>query len=120
MSSIKELLNKGVPISTPVLIRSSDLIKNSNNKEETLEKIRTEFAKYLFGLKVFGYDEFEVFMNFSETFRGCLLTAPFSMLYCARICGYSGDPGGPEYQLTGRCRNRNRNRNRCLPDCNPY
>lgn len=63
MSNIKELINKGVPISTPVYILSSELIKNSNNEEETRKTITKKFYNYLRGLIAYGYDEFDVMMT---------------------------------------------------------
>lgn len=63
MSNIKELINKGVPIATPVPILSSELIRNSNNEEETRNIIRKKFDSYLRGLFEYGYDDFDVMMT---------------------------------------------------------
>ena len=39
----REVLNRGVPIATPVTILSADLIFNSNNPEKTKEVINGQF-----------------------------------------------------------------------------
>lgn len=59
----REVLNRGVPIATPVTILSADLIFNSNNPEKTKEVINEQFQIFQSKLRDLGYLDFDLFMT---------------------------------------------------------
>ena len=59
----REVLNRGVPIATPVTILSADLIFNSNNPEKTKEVIDGQFQIFQSKLRDLGYLDFDLFMT---------------------------------------------------------
>lgn len=66
MDIIGELINKGVPISTPISIRCGDLLLISDNPNELRNDITKEFDKYLrFLNEKYKKADFEIFLTMS-------------------------------------------------------
>ena len=66
MDLIGELINKGVPISTPISIRCGDLLLISDNPTELRNDITKEFDKYLkFLNEKYKKADFEIFLTMS-------------------------------------------------------
>ena len=66
MDVISEVINKGVPISTPIQIRCGDLLEICDNPKLLRENINEEFKKYLkFLNKDYKKTDFDIFLTMS-------------------------------------------------------
>ena len=66
MDVISEVINKGVPISTPIQIRCSDLLEICDNPELLRESVNKEFTKYIkFLNKNYKKTDFDIFLTMS-------------------------------------------------------
>ena len=66
MNVISEVINKGVPISTPIQIRCSDLLEICDNPELLRESVNKEFTKYIkFLNKKYKKTDFDIFLTMS-------------------------------------------------------
>lgn len=54
MDELKESINRGIPIATPVTLNSADLIALCDDKEKTREAINIAFTKYMNYMKKIG------------------------------------------------------------------
>ena len=86
MDIIGDVINKGVPISTPISIRCGDLLNISDNPKELRANISNEFDKYLqFLNENYKKADFEIFLTMSvcinpETLEKKLIFSPEGLI----------------------------------------
>lgn len=86
MDIIGDVINKGVPIATPISIRCGDLLNISDNPKELRENINNEFDKYLrFLNENYKKADFEIFLTMSvcinpETLEKKLIFSPEGLI----------------------------------------
>ena len=65
MDELKESINRGIPIATPVTLSSTDLIALCDDKETTKKAIDNAFTKYMNYMKKIGIPPID--MEFFQT-----------------------------------------------------